>query len=112
MENPGLLDRVQLLCTTNHLTFAALERQLGFGNGTLRKWGFASPSGDRLIKVADYFHVSTDYLLGRESSPIGVAQLKDEYVRLARQAQERNISTEILAMTLDMIQQIQREMSR
>lgn len=30
------------------------------------KLGYAMPSTKRLIKLADYFGVSTDYLLGRE----------------------------------------------
>lgn len=30
------------------------------------KLGYAMPSAQRLIKLADYFGVSTDYLLGRE----------------------------------------------
>lgn len=30
------------------------------------KWDKASPNTEKLTKVADYFHVSVDYLLGRE----------------------------------------------
>ncbi len=58
---------VQGLCKSRNTTIASLERECGFGNGTVKKWGNAIPSGDRLAKVADYFNVSTDYLLGRES---------------------------------------------
>lgn len=57
---------VQGLCQSKNISIAALERECGFGNGTVKKWGNTVPSGDRLAKVADYFNVSTDYLLSRE----------------------------------------------
>ncbi len=46
---------------------AKLDAELGFGNGTIGKWDRYAPSSDKLQKVANYFEVSTDYLLGRES---------------------------------------------
>ena len=60
-----LLDRIKILCDAKGETLASLERQLHFGNGTIRRWGDAIPSGDKLSKVADFFNVSVDYLLGR-----------------------------------------------
>lgn len=61
-----LVEKVKALCDEHEVTFAALERRLDFGNGTIRKWDNATPSGDKLAKVADYFRVSVDYLLGRD----------------------------------------------
>ena len=65
----SLLDRIKLLAATHHMTMAELERKLDFSNGSLRKWGSSMPSGDKIEKVADYFNVSTDYLLGRTNNP-------------------------------------------
>ncbi|WP_085832889.1 helix-turn-helix domain-containing protein [Clostridium merdae] len=62
-----LYENVKELCKKNNITFAHLERKLEFGNGTVRKWEVASPSVERLEKVADYFGVTTDWLLGRVS---------------------------------------------
>lgn len=59
-----LLDRVKNLCGENSLTLAKLEKTLGFGNGTLSRWDDSSPSGEKLIKVANFFNVSVDYLIG------------------------------------------------
>lgn len=64
-----LVETVKDLCAKHDTNFAALERALGFGGGSIRKWDEATPSGDRLAKVADYFGVTVDYLLGREKSP-------------------------------------------
>lgn len=43
-----------------------LENELGFGSSTISKWDKSAPSIDKLVKVADYFGVSLDYLVGRE----------------------------------------------
>ena len=65
----SLLDRIKLLASTHQLSLAELERKLDFSNGSLRKWDSSTPSGDKIEKVADYFNVSTDYLLGRTDNP-------------------------------------------
>lgn len=44
-----------------------LSQLCGLHDGAIRKYecGEATPTVESLIAVADYFHVSTDYLLGR-----------------------------------------------
>ncbi|HEL2254777.1 TPA: helix-turn-helix transcriptional regulator [Streptococcus suis] len=66
----GILEKIKLLANEQALTLAELERKLDFSNGSLRKWDTSAPSGDKIEKVADYFNVSVDYLLGRESYEI------------------------------------------
>lgn len=51
----------------NVSTVAELERLLNISNGTINKWDKAKPSVEALSKVADYFDVSVDYLLGRKN---------------------------------------------
>jgi len=63
-----LLSRIKELCGEHGISIARLEQETGLANGSIRKWSKAIPSGDRLAKVADYFNVTTDYLLGRELS--------------------------------------------
>lgn len=63
-----LVQKIKALCDENGTNFAALERKLDFGQGSIRKWDNATPAGDRLAKVADNFGVSVDYLLGREET--------------------------------------------
>lgn len=60
-----LLDRVKQLINEHAMTMAELERKLDFSAGSIRNWGKSIPSGDKIKKVADFFDVSTDYLLGR-----------------------------------------------
>ncbi len=56
-----------MLANERGLSLPALEAKLGFGNGTIVKWDKASPNTDKLTKVADFFNVSVDYLLGRDT---------------------------------------------
>ncbi|HEN6676061.1 TPA: helix-turn-helix domain-containing protein [Streptococcus agalactiae] len=63
----SLLDRIKEQAAEKALTLAELERKLDFSNGSLRKWATSTPSGDKIERVADYFNVSVDYLLGRET---------------------------------------------
>lgn len=61
-----LRDRIRDLANAKGMSLPILEATLGFGNGTIVRWDKSSPTAEKLQKVADYFNVSTDYLLGRE----------------------------------------------
>lgn len=61
----NLLERVKNLCLEKGISQRKLESDLELSNGASSKWNKSSPSGDVLQKVADYFHVSVDYLLGK-----------------------------------------------
>lgn len=61
----SLVRRIKLLCDERKVTFAEVEREIGISNGQIRRWDNVSPKSETLQKVADYFDVSTDYLLGR-----------------------------------------------
>lgn len=78
-----LVEKIKQLCDQNGETLASLERKLEFGNATIRKWDAATPSGDRLAKVADFFGVSIDYLLGREKNHEG-SELDGAFFRLKK----------------------------
>lgn len=66
-----LFERVNALCQENGIqSVHVLEGILGFGDGTIYKWKkSAIAQSDKLTAIADYFNVSTDFLLGRESNP-------------------------------------------
>ena len=65
-----LFERVNALCQENGIqSVHVLEGILGFGDGTIYKWKkSAIAQSDKLTAIADYFNVSTDFLLGRESN--------------------------------------------
>ncbi|GGN59535.1 helix-turn-helix domain-containing protein [Oceanobacillus indicireducens] len=61
----SLVERIKMLCNEKKVTFAEVERKVGISNGQIRRWDNSSPKIENVQKVADYFDVSTDYLLGR-----------------------------------------------
>ena len=66
-------ERVAKLCKHNKLAITALEKELGFGRGTIGKWKKgAEPNLASLQKVADYFKVSVDYLTTHENTDSNV----------------------------------------
>lgn len=64
-----LMDRVRALCKVNSISYSTLEDAAGLARNSVRKWGTSIPSGDRILKVAQYFDVSVDYLLGNTDNP-------------------------------------------
>lgn len=58
-------DILKKLCDEQGISVNILEERVGLSKNTLYSWKKNTPKGSNLIKVADYFNVSTDYLLGR-----------------------------------------------
>ena len=47
-----------------------MAREIGLSTAIATKWKNGSiPKGDILVKIADYFDCSVDYLLGRTDNP-------------------------------------------
>ena len=58
-----LKERIQSLCKNNGISMNQLEQNLGFGKGYISKLGKSTPNANKLQKIAQYFHVSVDYLM-------------------------------------------------
>ena len=63
----NILDVVAKLCAEHNITLTELERRLGFGQGSIGKWKDSTPKVDKIIAIANYFHVTTDYIMGISS---------------------------------------------
>lgn len=58
------------LCIASGTKPNAVCKELDLSNATATHWKNGTmPKGDALIKIADYFGCSVDYLLGRTESP-------------------------------------------
>lgn len=64
----SIVSQIKDLAQGRKMTIAELERAVGISNGQIRRWDTSKPSVDKLQIVADFFGVSTDYLLGRTDS--------------------------------------------
>lgn len=63
-----ILDNIRAMCTKRGISTFTLERELGFGDGTIMKWKTASPTVGKLKRVADYFGVTVDELLREDAA--------------------------------------------
>ena len=79
-----ILERIKKLCKQRDMNVYQLEEALGFGRNTIYQWNKRTPGIDRVKLVADYFNVSTDYLLGRTDSPQGEHLSEQEQKLLMR----------------------------
>lgn len=59
----SLVENIQSLCETRGISIPKLEKELGFGRGSIYKWDKNSPSIDKVQKVADYFRVPLDRVI-------------------------------------------------
>lgn len=54
------------LCSNKGMSANAVAKELGIASGTVTAWKSGRvPHHGTLIKIADYFNVSVDYLLGK-----------------------------------------------
>lgn len=60
-----LYKKIEDLCYEQGIHVKRLSEIVELGNGVIGKWKKSSPKIDNLTKVADYFGVSLDYLVGR-----------------------------------------------
>lgn len=60
---------VKDLCEKQGISLNTLEDKLKLGKNSLYGLKRNQPSAERLQQIADYFNVSTDYLLGRTKNP-------------------------------------------
>ena len=57
---------IKELAKKKKISIRQFEMRFGYSNGYLAKWKTNTPNADELPRLADYFGVSVDYLLGRE----------------------------------------------
>lgn len=67
MDNELLVKSIRKLCKKNNIAVSQLESDLNFGAGLISRWIKSSPSLDKIVDIADYFHVSIDEVVGRNN---------------------------------------------
>lgn len=64
------LDRYNDLCTKKGESANAVAKKLGIASGTVSEWkNGRAPRNSTAVKIADYFDVPVDYLLGKTDDP-------------------------------------------
>lgn len=82
------MKQLRLLREANHLTQSELAKSFKISPSTIAMYerGERKPDPDMLLKIADFFNVSTDYLLGRENvSSFDTVDITPEDIELLKQ---------------------------
>lgn len=83
-----IVDRIKQKCKEKGTSMNALEKELGFGNGTIRMWDVKEPGSSKVILVAERLGLSLDWLLtGKEAAELSPEEQK--LVDCYRRADER-----------------------
>ena len=89
-----LYEKIKELAKQKNVSIRQIEENLNWGNGVIGRWKKAKPSYDKLEAIADYFHVSVDYLLGREEIKGEVLNKDEKDMLLAFRLESNNMSEE------------------
>lgn len=60
-----IYENIAKRCMEKGISIMQLEKSCHLGNGTISGWKNGNPRLDLLIKVAEYFGISVDELIGR-----------------------------------------------
>lgn len=75
--------RFKQLCKDRHVTQKQALEDMGFHRNAVQRWSDGSPSSDAVLKIAEYFEISTDEVLGKDNkktpTPEGERLTKDEF---------------------------------
>ena len=63
-----MVDKIRELFSLTGKSLFSLEKECGFGNGTINKWDKSSPSIDRVSKVAAALGVTVGDILGEKNT--------------------------------------------
>lgn len=84
-------EKIKELADKQGISLNKLEEKLGFSRNTIYNMKKSTPNVERVSMIADYFNVSTDYLLGRTDNPAiagsdEVAQVNGQIIDLRKAA--------------------------
>ena len=71
-------DRLKLVIQEKNTTITEVEKNVGFGRGTIGKWKNSSPSYDNILKVINYLKVDLYYLM-QDDLTFNVSKKNDVY---------------------------------
>ena len=83
--------RIKLLRTSYKITQEQLAKELGLNNkSSIANYesGYSMPSDEIKIKLAEYFCVSLDYLLGKTDIPNNSPDMKNDHIDIIEKEQD------------------------
>ena len=102
-----LLEKIRILVAEKGVSLSQFERDCEFSKNSVAKWDKNMPSGDKILRVAQYFGVSADYLLGNKDSES--SEYPEMYFSFLRGAKELDLSKKDLDLLLEVARRFKKE---
>lgn len=97
MDNELIVKSIKDLCKKNNITANQLENEVGLSQGLISRWLKTTPSLDKIIDIADYFHVSLDEVVGYDKN-----RINDDFIKiLYNKTTNKEIEWQIFNPTVD-----------
>jgi len=67
----SMIEKIETLCKSKNISIAKMSRHLDLSHAVFRQWKNTrqKPALESIIKVAKYFNVSIDWLVGLTDNP-------------------------------------------
>lgn len=85
--------RFKQLCKERRVTQKQALADMGFHRNAVQRWGDCSPSTDALIKIAEYFEMSTDEVLGVDNKKTPTPEGERDYEKVIEAIKQADEST-------------------
>lgn len=99
----SLVSNIKALADAEGITLRELGIKLGLGENAIYKWDKSSPKVETISKVAEFFNVSIDSLVG---NVITIEEYRankptDPYILLGEKAKEKGMPVEVLEKLIE-----------
>lgn len=83
-------ERLKSLCKSKGITIQQMEIDNSMAKGHAYKWKKSTPTYENLLKLSEYFGVSTDYILTGEEDGISRNNYYDEETEMIAKELQKN----------------------
>ena len=94
-----MLARIKRLCKEANLPVSRFEQLINIAPNSLSRWDKNMPSIDKVVRAADYFGVSLDYIYGRDDylsngdGGLNLSHTESDIIKKARNLDENGRET-------------------
>lgn len=94
----GIYDNVKKLCDERNISMLKMENAIGISAGSSSKWRKSAPSSEALVKIADFFNVSTDVILGRDEMQKNNSLIADAVIKCVANPELAQLVSDVAAL--------------
>ncbi len=103
--------RLKELRKERNMTQIEFAKEFNISSGTIAMWetGKRTPDNEMMIKIANYFNVSLDYLMGNSNTANTENDLEEVYFSFAKKAQDEGIDPSDIELAIETIKKLKKK---